>query len=127
MRKYVPPLYNKSAEFFVPPRLRRYVGELREFREFLHARTTDDELKELNLLGVQFALCEASKYFFYLKYESGPIYKPKAEKSELKLREVDAAEMKRLRSIWTYWEGAGHEEVVPAQEEELHPDCGVAE
>ena len=104
----------------------RYVDELRGFRDYLHARTAVQELKELNLLGVQFALCEASKYFFFLRYESGPIYKPKQEKSALKLEEVDAAEVKRLRSIWTYWEGAGHEDAT-AQEEESHPDCVVAE
>ena len=30
----------------------------------------------MNLLGVQFALCECSKYFFYVEFESGTQYKP---------------------------------------------------
>ncbi len=52
---------------------RMYLEELREFQIYLFSRTDVPELKSLNLLGVQFALCEASKYFFYLRYESGPI------------------------------------------------------
>ena len=37
-----------------------YVAELLEFRDYAHDHTNVIELKELNLLGVQFALCEAS-------------------------------------------------------------------
>jgi len=36
-----------------------YVAELRDFRAYLQGNTSVDELKELNLLGVQLALCEA--------------------------------------------------------------------
>ena len=41
--------------------------ELRDFREFLVANTVVEELRGLNLLGIQFALCEASKWLFYLR------------------------------------------------------------
>ena len=37
-----------------------YVAELREFRDYAHEHTNVEELKELNIWGVQFALCEAS-------------------------------------------------------------------
>jgi hypothetical protein len=36
-----------------------YVSELREFRAYLQKNTDLDELKGLNVLGVQFGLCEA--------------------------------------------------------------------
>ena len=35
-----------------------YVGELREFRCFVMANTNVEELQGLNLLGIQFALCD---------------------------------------------------------------------
>ena len=37
-----------------------YVAELREFRDYFMQHTTVEELKSLNLLGLQFALCEAT-------------------------------------------------------------------
>ena len=37
------------------------MDELRAFRTYLQSHTSIAELKALNLLGVQFALCEASK------------------------------------------------------------------
>ena len=100
-----------------------YVAELREFRVYLQGRTSVAELKELNMLGILFALCEASKYFFYLQYESGAIYKPSSRDSHLALQAVSDAEAKRLRSIWEYWEEDTDEsgEAVEA-EEQLHPD-----
>ncbi len=73
------------------------------------------------MLGVQFALCEASKYIFYLRYESGPLYKPATRDFELTLHDVDPTEATRLRSIWTYWEEVD-EEPMAAPEEDLHPD-----
>ena len=42
-----------------------YLAELREFRTYLKQHTDLAELKGLNLLGIQFALCEASKYRLY--------------------------------------------------------------
>ena len=48
-----------------------YVEELRDFKAFLISSTDIAELRDLKLLGVQFALCEASKYLFFLRYESG--------------------------------------------------------
>ena len=98
-----------------------YVSELREFRGYLHRNTSVDDLKKLNLLGVQFALCEASKYFFYLRYESGSIYKPATREFVLALQDVSEAEAKRLRAIWQYWE-EDKEENVELTEEQLHPD-----
>ena len=98
-----------------------YVSELQDFRDYLHANTSVDELKGLNLLGVQFALCEASKYFFYLRYESGSIYKPASRELHLVLQDVSDAEAKRLRVIWQYWE-EDKEEIVEVTEDELHPD-----
>ena len=46
-----------------------YIDELREFKNYLQQKTNIPELRALNLLGVQFALCEASKYIFYLETE----------------------------------------------------------
>ena len=98
-----------------------YVSELREFRDYLHDHTNVTELKELNLLGVQFALCEASKYFFYLRYESGSLYRPASRDFELVLQDVSSAEAKRLRAIWDSWE-EGPEESGEMIDEQLHPD-----
>ena len=68
----------------------------------------------------QFALCEASKYFFYLRYESGPLYKPSTRNFELVFKEISEADAARLMSIWRYWED---EEVEPCVVDEgLHPD-----
>ena len=72
-------------------------------------------------MGVQFALCEASKYFFYLRYESGSIYKPSSREFHLALQDVADAEAKRLRAIWQYWE-EDTEESVDVAEDHLHPD-----
>ena len=98
-----------------------YVAELREFRDYLQANTSIDELKELNLLGVQFALCEASNYFFYLRYESGPLYRPASRDFQLVLKGVTPANAKRLRAIWEYWEETAEEsgEII---DEQIHPD-----
>ena len=75
-----------------------------------------------NLWSVQ--RCEASKYFFYLRYESGPIYKPSSRDFELVLREaVSDADRSRIASIWNYWESAEGGDVT--QEDELHPDHRV--
>ena len=63
-----------------------YLEELREFQAYLVANTGVAELKCLNLLGTQFALCEASKYFFYLRYEAGQLYKPSSRDFGLALR-----------------------------------------
>ena len=98
-----------------------YLEELREFQAYLVAKTEVAELKCLNLLGTQFALCEASKYFFYLRYEAGQLYKPNSRDFELALQEVSEAERERLRGIWAYWEDddrAGNMDM----EDELHPD-----
>ena len=92
---------------------------------YLQGDTGSLELRELNLLGVQFALCEASKYFFYLRYESGSIYNQPSRDVHLTLREVSDAEAKRLRSIWEYWE-EDQEESVEVAEEQLHPDHFIA-
>ena len=126
--------------------------------------------------GVQFALCEASKYLFYLRhlgryigvafvpdrvfqfavlsfggvanwngpgrertlhrctllrYESGPLYKPSRRDVPLVLKDVDAAEAVRMRSIWTYWEqgavtfemAAGGGEGAEASEGEAESDA----
>ena len=70
-------------------------------------------------------MCEASKYFFYLRYESGALYKPSWRNFDLTLHEVSEAERERLRGIWSYWEeddkmeGAGG---VDDDDEGLHPD-----
>ena len=101
-----------------------YVDELRDFRDFLRANTQVAELKGLNLLGVQFALCESSKYFFYLRYESGHLYKPSSRDFSLMLQEVAEADAQRLRSIWNYWEDAV-EERCEFEPDELHPDHRV--
>ena len=97
-----------------------YVNELREFRAYLVANTDVVELKHLNLLGVQFALCEASKYFFFLRYESGSIYRPSTRDIEVALQGVVTTEAARLGAIWKYWEAEDVEDAT--QEDDLHPD-----
>ena len=46
-----------------------YKDELRRFRAYMVKRVDSDDLRNLNLLGVQFALCEASKHHAF----EGPI------------------------------------------------------
>ena len=71
----------------------------------------------------RFALCEASKWLFYLRYDSGAIYRPSTRDFELAFLEVQAAEATRLQAIWMYWE---RDDAPPdadeAAEDELHPD-----
>ena len=70
-------------------------------------------------------MCEASKYIFYLTYESGSIYKPSSRDFDLKLQEIVPAEAARLASIWTFWEKDSDSETEMAPmsvEEEVHPD-----
>ncbi len=100
-----------------------YVEELREFKAFLQ-KTEIEELRSLNLLGVQFALCEASKYIFYLETEHGTIYRPSTRDFELFLNEVPKADMNRLKAIWLYWEDDRCEDL-PAEEDQPHPDMFV--
>ncbi len=40
-----------------------YLQELRDFKSFLCTHTDMLELRNLNLLGVQFALCEGALFF----------------------------------------------------------------
>ena len=98
-----------------------YVAELREFRDYVHEHTNVKELKEVNIRGVQFALREALKYFFYFRYESGPLYRPASRDFQFVFQDVSAAEAKRLRAIWAYWEQSPEEsgEII---DEQLHPD-----
>ena len=79
------------------------------------------ELKHLNLLGVQFALCESSKYFFYLRYESGSIYRPSTRDIEVKVQAVPSTEAARLGAIWSYWEEEDVDEATEV-DDDLHPD-----
>ena len=101
-----------------------YLEELREFQFYLVSKTDVAELKKLNLLGVQFALCEASKYFFYLRYESGGLYKPSSRNFDLTLQEVSDVERERLRGIWSYWEDDDKSEGATDGNDDdgLHPD-----
>ena len=98
-----------------------YLEELREFQAYLVSKTKVPELKTLNLLGVQFALCEASKYFFYLRYEAGQLYKPSSRDFQLALQVVLEAERERIRTIWAYWEDDDKTGILDV-EDELHPD-----
>ena len=101
-----------------------YLEELREFQFYLVSKTDVAELKKLNLLGVQFALCEASKYFLYLRYESGGLYKPSSRNFDLTLQEVSDVERERLRGIWSYWEDDDKSEGATDGNDDdgLHPD-----
>ena len=66
---------------------------------------------------------EASKYIFYLKYESGHVYKPSQRDFVLELKNVVPAEAERLRSIWSYWSQESEELDDSAENEEfVHPD-----
>ncbi len=102
-----------------------YIEELREFRAYLQEHTSIPELRDLNLLGAQFALCEASKYFFYLRYDSGPIYRPSTRDFALTLQEVAEPDAQRLRSIWKYWEDVVEDASGTIEEDALHPDHRV--
>ena len=99
-----------------------YLEKLREFQAYLVAKTEVAELKSLNLLGTQFALCEASKYFFYLRYEAGQLYQPSSRDFELALQEVKVAEARRLQAIWLYWEMDDAPDAVESVEDGLDPD-----
>jgi hypothetical protein len=68
-------------------------------------------------------LTEASKYFFYLQFEAGPIYKPSTREFTLTLQEVSEAEAKRLRAIWDFWEHSQGEDALADVEEGPHPDA----
>ena len=97
-----------------------YVQELRSFRDYVQQHTKVQALKDLNLLGVQFAICEASKYIFYLQYESGSIYRPSTREFELQVAEPSDSDLKRLAAIWVFWEKDDvNEEAIVDQE--LHP------
>ena len=80
------------------------------------------ELKDLNLLGVQFAICEGSKYIFFLHTGSGPIYKPAVRDFTLTLKPVSAIEAEKLASIWKYWAQEPDEESADVPEDGPHPD-----
>ena len=101
-----------------------HAGVLKEFGDYLREHTDVADIKGSNLLGVQFALCEAAKYFFYLRYESGPVYKPSSRDFSLNLQEVAETDARRLRSIWDYWEEAVEEDA-GLVEDALHPDHRV--
>ena len=73
---------------------------------------------------MQFALCEASKYLFYLRFEAGPIYKPSSQDFEIELQDVPPSDAERLNVIWNYWENEDVEESA-AKEDELHPDYRI--
>ena len=94
------------------------MDEMREFKLFVEKSDVPD-LKALNLLGIQFALCECSKYFFYLQYESGGLYKPATRDFELELAS-DFSDVQRLAAIWTFWERDEPEDV--AVDDGPHPD-----
>jgi hypothetical protein len=67
-------------------------------------------------------LYQASKYFFFLRFESGALYRPSTRDFELLLVDVSEPERARLRSIWAYWEE--HSEEAPTDTEEgPHPDA----
>ena len=99
-----------------------YIEEIRNFKRYLQQHTTIAQLRSLNLLGVQFALCEASKYFLYLRYESGSIYKPASRDIELILKDVNESDAVRLRAIWEYWEQDDAEESGGVDDDLHHPD-----
>ena len=67
---------------------------------------------------------EASKYIFYLRYESGALYRPATRDFELILHEVAESEKARLEAIWSYWQEGGGEVEVEI-EEGPHPDTFV--
>ena len=97
-----------------------YVEELREIKVYMRAHTDIAELKALNVLGAQFAHCEASKYFFYRRYESGPIYKPRSRDFVLTTQAVLEPDEQRHHSIRKYWVESVEEPCEMA--DELHPD-----
>ncbi len=70
---------------------------------------------------MQFALCEGSKYLFYLRYEAGPIYQPSTRDFEIELKDVVPADAERLNVIWDYWENEDIEDG-DAPDDHLHPD-----
>ena len=71
--------------------------------------------------GIQFALCEASKWLFYLRYESGALYRPSSRDFELSFASWEEADATRLQAIWVYWE---QDDAVAGvvMEDDLHPD-----
>ena len=63
----------------------------------------------------------SSRYFFYLRYESGSIYKPASREFHLAFQDISESEAKRLRAIWVFWE-EDTEEIVEVADDQLHPD-----
>ena len=78
-----------------------YLRELEDFQIYLRQHTTIDVLQDLNLLGIQFALCEASKYIFYLEFASGPEYKPKSREQILEIEAPDSEHEARIKHCWS--------------------------
>ncbi len=68
-------------------------------------------------------MCEPSKYFFYVRYESGSLYKPSTRDFELVIKDISESNAARLMSIWWYWEDEDDEPCV--MDEGLHPDHAV--
>ena len=66
-----------------------------------------------------------SQYIFFLRYESGSLYKPSAREHEVSLQPVSASDAARMGSIWNYWEGESDEEGPPVPDD-LHPDHALA-
>ena len=66
-----------------------------------------------------------SQYIFFLRYESGSLYKPSTRDLEVSLQPVSAPDAARMGSIWNYWEGESDEEGAPVPDD-LHPDHAPA-
>ena len=63
-----------------------------------------------------------SQYIFFLRYESGSLYKPSTRDFDVSLHPVSESDVARLRSMWTYWEAESDAEGAPFVPDDLHPD-----
>ena len=71
----------------------------------MQTHTKLPKLRALNLLGVQFALCEGSKYIRYLEFDKGQLYRPGVRDFVLEHQDVDASDLASLHAGWTFVAG----------------------
>ena len=76
--------------------------ELRAFAAYVRDSSSSASLRSLNLLGMQFALCECSKYFFYLECGSGHVYKPRSYRVPAAVVEVSSDALAAMASLWHF-------------------------
>ena len=89
-----------NEEQATPASQQMYVEELRDFQRYLVATCRLQELHGLNLLGVQFGLCKASKYLYHLEFERGAKYVAGVRSGVVAFREFEDGDVLDMRAVW---------------------------